>query len=91
MMNQDNIFTIGSTVEFQFNDSHIRDNSYNSFMPEIQKLQTKRSKIVVEKKNKTLLIFKIESKDITAYRASMNEIISFGKIIDNTVSLTEIS
>ena len=91
MMNQDNIFTIGSTVEFQFNDSHIRDNSYNSFMPEIQKQQTKRSKIVVEKKNKTLLIFKIESKDITAYRASMNEIISFGKIIDNTVSLTEIS
>jgi tRNA threonylcarbamoyladenosine modification (KEOPS) complex Pcc1 subunit len=90
-MNQDSLFTIGSTVEFQFNNSHIRDNSYNSFIPEIQKLQTKRSKIVIEKKNKTMLLFKIESNDITAFRASMNEIISFGKIIDSTISITEIS
>jgi len=90
-MNQDTLFTIESTIEFHFNNSNIRDNSYNSFIPEIQKLQTKRSKIIIEKKNMTNLLFKIESNDITAFRASINEIISFGKIIDSTISLTEIS
>ncbi len=90
-MNQDTLFTIESSIEFRFTNSDIRDNSYNSFMPEIQKLHTKRSKIVIEKKNKTNLLFKIESNDITAFRASINEIVSFGKIIDSTISLTEIS
>ena len=71
-MNQDNSFSINTTVELLFNDSQIRDISYNSFIPEIQKLQTKRSSIVIEKKNKNMLLFKIKSRDITAFRASMN-------------------
>ena len=90
-MNQDKSFSINTTVELLFNDSQIRDISYNSFIPEIQKLQTKRSSIVIEKRNKNLLLFKIKSRDITAFRASMNEIISFGKIIDNTIKLANIS
>ncbi|MHA2393448.1 MAG: KEOPS complex subunit Pcc1 [Promethearchaeota archaeon] len=90
-MNQKNSFSINTVVELLFNDSQIRDISYNSFIPEIQKLQTKRSSIVIEKKNKNMLLFKIESRDITAFRASMNEIISFGKIIDNTIKLANIS
>jgi tRNA threonylcarbamoyladenosine modification (KEOPS) complex Pcc1 subunit len=90
-MNQKNSFSINTVVELLFNDSQTRDISYNSFIPEIQKLQTKRSSIVIEKKNKNMLLFKIESRDITAFRASMNEIISFGKIIDNTIKLANIS
>ncbi len=90
-MNQTTLFTIESTIELNFENSHLRDISYNSFIPEIKKLQTNRSKILVEKKNQHQLVFQIESNDITAFRASMNEIVSFGKIIENTVQLPEIS
>ena len=90
-MNQNNIFSIGSIIELKFNDPQTRDISYNSFIPEIEKLQTKRSKLEIEKKNHNILLFMIESNDITAFRASINEIISFGKIIDNTVRITEIT
>ncbi len=90
-MNQTTLFTIESTIELNFENSHRRDISYNSFIPEIKKLQTNRSKILVEKKNQHQLVFQIESNDITAFRASMNEIVSFGKIIENTVQLPEIS
>ncbi|MFW9823430.1 MAG: KEOPS complex subunit Pcc1 [Candidatus Thorarchaeota archaeon] len=90
-MSQNETFSIRSWIELKFNNSEIRDLSYNSFIPEIQKLQTNRSKVFLEKKNSDLLIFKIEGSDITAFRASINEIISFGKIIDNTIKITEIS
>ncbi|MFX0029743.1 MAG: KEOPS complex subunit Pcc1 [Candidatus Hermodarchaeota archaeon] len=89
-MNQTNVFKIQSTIEFDFNKSDLRDYSYNSFIPELNKLKTNRSNVSLTKKNKYKLIFKIESNDITAFRASINEIISFGKIIDNTLQLTDI-
>lgn len=90
-MNNNKLFTIESIIELKFNDSQIRDISYNSFYPEIKKLQTNRSKVLVEKQHDCKLVFKVESNDITAFRASMNEIISFGKIIDNTLQIAEIS
>ena len=90
-MSQNKIFSIESCIEFKFNDSETRDISYNSFIPGIEKLQTNRAKVFVEKRNSNILIFKIKSNDITAFRASINEIISFGKIIDNTIEITEIS
>ncbi|MFX1346388.1 MAG: KEOPS complex subunit Pcc1 [Promethearchaeota archaeon] len=90
-MNKNNFYTIDSIIELKFTDSQIRDISYNSFYPEIKKLQTNRSKVLVEKQNDCKLIFKVESSDITAFRASMNEIISFGKIIDSTLEIAEIS
>jgi tRNA threonylcarbamoyladenosine modification (KEOPS) complex Pcc1 subunit len=90
-MSKNKIFSIKSCIELKFNDSKIRDISYNSFNPEIKKLQTNRSIVLVEKKNPNILVFKIKSNDITAFRASINEIISFGKIIDNSISITEIS
>ncbi|MHA2038324.1 MAG: KEOPS complex subunit Pcc1 [Promethearchaeota archaeon] len=90
-MNQNSIFSITSSIELKFNNSEMRDISYNSFIPGIEKLQTNRSKVLIEKKNSNILIFKIESNDITAFRASINEIVSFGKIIDNTIRITEIS
>ncbi len=86
-MNHKSFFSIKSTIELIFNDPSSRDISYNSFIPEIKKLQTKRSILSIEKK-KTSLFFKIESNDITAFRASINEITSFGKIIENTLKIT---
>ena len=88
-MNQNSNFTLKSTIEFQFKNSHIRTISYNSFLPDLKKLQTKRSKILIEKKDSNNVVFNVESKDITAFRASINEIISFGKIIENSLKIID--
>ena len=85
-MNQNNPFTIKATVELKFIDSKTRDISYNSFLPELDKLNTKRSKIKMEKKE-NLLIFHIESSDITAFRASISDIIGLGRIVEDTLKL----
>ena len=60
-------------------------------LPEFNKLQTKRSKVIMEKKNDTSLIFRIRSNDITAFRASINEIISFGKVVTNSFEIVDSS
>lgn len=88
-MNQNKSFSIKSKIEFQFNTKQIRDISYNSFFPEFNKLQTKRSKVSMEKKNDCSIIFEIKSNDITAFRASINEIISFGKVIANSLNIID--
>ena len=85
-MNQTNLFSIKATIELKFTNSKTCDISYNSFLPEFDKLTTKRTKIKIEKKE-NLLIFHIESSDITAFRASINDIISFSKIVENTLKL----
>jgi tRNA threonylcarbamoyladenosine modification (KEOPS) complex Pcc1 subunit len=90
-MSNNNLFSIESTIEFKFDSSKIRDISYNSFLPEFKKLQTKRSQICMEKKNENNIIFDIKSNDITAFRASINEIISFGKVITNSLKIVESS
>ena len=88
-MNKNNFFSIKSKIEFRFNNTRIRDLSFNSFLPEFQRLKTKRSKISIEKKNDFSIIFEIISNDITAFRASINEIISFGKIITDSIMIVD--
>ncbi len=88
-MNRTNYFTIKATIEIIFKNPQLRDISYNSFSPEFKRLQTKRSVVLMEKKSNNSLSFQIESQDITAFRATFNEIISFGKIIDNTLKITD--
>ncbi|NHJ23370.1 MAG: hypothetical protein EAX89_02255, partial [Candidatus Lokiarchaeota archaeon] len=60
--------------------------AYNSYLPEFNIKKSKRSKIRLERKE-NLLIFNVKSEDITAFRASINEIISFGKIIEKSLLL----
>jgi len=88
-MSDNNYYTIKSTVEFNFKNSRLCEISYNSFLPELEVKKSKRSKISMEKKDSSL-IFKIESKDITAFRATINEIVGFGKIIDNSLRIAHI-
>jgi len=85
-----NYYSIHSTIKLEFSNSQIRDFSYNSFLPEMSntKTKTKRSKVKMEK-NSNSLIFSIESSDITAFRASVSDIIGLGKIIENTLNLCE--
>ncbi|MEJ2296275.1 MAG: hypothetical protein P8Y23_16120 [Candidatus Lokiarchaeota archaeon] len=35
------------------------------------------------------LIFTVQSNDITAFRANVNEIISFGKVVDQSIYISE--
>jgi len=88
-MSQTNPFSINSIIELKFNSSKIRDISYDAFLPEFKKLQTKRSTVSMEKKHKNYIIFTISSTDITAFRASVNEIISFGKVIANSLKIVD--
>ncbi|MBD3194646.1 MAG: hypothetical protein GF317_06305 [Candidatus Lokiarchaeota archaeon] len=82
-MNDKNSFSITSSIEFTFKESEMRNIAYTSFLPEYNKLKSTRSQTIMKKKNGDVLLFNIESKDITAFRASMNDVISFGKIIES--------
>jgi len=88
-MNQSDLFTIRSTVSFVFKNAQMLDLSYNSFLPELIKHQAKetRSKVVMEKKDKNSLVFFVESTDITAFRASINDIIGFGRILEGVINI----
>ncbi len=88
-MSKKDYFTIKSTIEFKFETSQIRDISFNSFLPEFKRLKTKRSEISMEKKENLNIIFEIRSSDITAFRASVNEITSFGKIITDSIKIVD--
>jgi len=88
-MSTNNYFSIESTIKLKFDTSQIRDISYKSFLPEFNKTQTKRSQISMEKKNDNSILFVIKSNDITAFRASINEIISFGKVITDTLKIID--
>ena len=83
-----NYFSIQSTIKLLFKNSELCVFCYKAFYPELNSIESKRSTISMEKKDKSL-IFSIESKDITAFRASVDEIISFGKVINNTIHISE--
>ena len=80
-------YSIKSSINFYFKTSEIRDISFNTFLPEFNKITSKRSKLIMEKEGENNLKFYIESNDITAFRASINEIITFGKIFENIIDL----
>ncbi len=85
-MNKNNLLLIRSTLEFQFKTLELCNYSYNSILPEFKVQKSKRSTISL-KKEENSLIFSIESKDITAFRATINDIISFGRIFDGVLNI----
>ena len=87
-MSQKSYYSVKSTLELVFDNSQTRDYSYNSYLPEFKRLQTARSKVMMEKGNQSLH-FSIESEDITAFRASISDIIALGKIINDAIELCE--
>jgi tRNA threonylcarbamoyladenosine modification (KEOPS) complex Pcc1 subunit len=89
-MSQTSLVSIISSIEFVFEDAKTRDSSYNSYLPELDRAKTERSKISMKKNPNNVLIFHIESKDITAFRSSISDVIGFGKIIDNLLKISKI-
>ncbi|MFX0011250.1 MAG: KEOPS complex subunit Pcc1 [Candidatus Hermodarchaeota archaeon] len=86
MIHKKNAFQINSKILLQFTNNKLCEIAYKSYIPEFKE-SSKRSKITLQIKDKDL-IFIIKSKDITAFRAALNEIISFGKIFEKSVQLT---
>ena len=86
-MGNESLFTIKSTVEIKFSNSQLCEIAYNSYIPEFNIKKSKRSEVKLEKLNESL-IFTIESEDITAFRAAINEIVSFGKIVEGYYSMS---
>ena len=85
MIHKKNAFHINSRIFLQFTNNKLCEIAYKSYIPEF-KGSSKRSKMTLQMKDKDL-IFIIKSKDITAFRAALNEIISFGKIFEKSVQL----
>jgi tRNA threonylcarbamoyladenosine modification (KEOPS) complex Pcc1 subunit len=81
-------FNIKSKIELKFNNSEIRDIAFNAFSPDLIKSNSRRSNLSIEKEDLSL-VFYIDSEDITAFRASINDVISFGKVIENTLKLCQ--
>ncbi|MBY9008000.1 MAG: hypothetical protein KGD63_14760 [Candidatus Lokiarchaeota archaeon] len=86
-MKKQNDCSIKSSIEFYFNNTKNRDISFITFLPEFNKINSKRSRITMEKEGENYLKFYIDSNDITAFRASINEIITFRKIYENIIEL----
>ena len=87
-MEKSTSFKIKSTIEILFKNPDLCTISYNSFLPEFNIQKSKRSKISLQKQEKSL-IFQIESNDITAFRASINEIISYGRILEGVLKIVK--
>ncbi|TFG00104.1 MAG: hypothetical protein EU541_03270 [Promethearchaeota archaeon] len=88
-MSSQKSYSIESTITFNFDNSDLRDFSFKAYHPELEIFKTDRSNIIMSKKDSRNLEFKIKSRDITAFRASINDIISFGKVFEGVSSLCE--
>jgi tRNA threonylcarbamoyladenosine modification (KEOPS) complex Pcc1 subunit len=88
MSHSKSVFSIQSTIKFTFKNSDLCSYCYNAFNPELNSFEFKRSNLLMEKKDNSL-IFTVKSNDITAFRASVNEIISFGKVVDQSIYISE--
>ena len=85
-MENHNIFSIESQIIVQFTNSNTCDIAHQSLLPDLNAKSSIRSQIKVEKEAKSL-IFRIKSLDITAFRASINEIINFFRIYENILEI----
>ena len=85
-MKQKGPFFIKTRIELVFSNPELSRFAYNSFLPDLNSKKSNRSVINVKLSDKTLLFY-IKSRDITAYRASINEIINLGKIIEDTIEI----
>ena len=85
-MKQKGPFFIKTRIELVFSNPELSRFAYNSFLPDLNSKKSNRSVINVKLSDKALLIY-IKSRDITAYRASINEIINLGKIIEDTIEI----
>jgi tRNA threonylcarbamoyladenosine modification (KEOPS) complex Pcc1 subunit len=85
-MKQNKPFHIKSKIELVFSNPELSNFAYNSFLPELRSKRSNRSVINVKLSNESLFFY-IKSRDITAYRASINEIINLGKIVEDTIEI----
>ena len=86
-MGNKNTFSIESRVKINFSNSELCNTAYQSILPDFNTKSSHRSQISLEKKDSSL-IFHIESIDITAFRASISDIINFVRIMNDITEIT---
>ena len=79
-------FFIKSKIELVFSNPELSKFAYKSFLPDLSSKRSSRSVINVKLSNESLFFY-IKSRDITSYRASINEIINLGKIVEDTIEI----
>jgi tRNA threonylcarbamoyladenosine modification (KEOPS) complex Pcc1 subunit len=82
-MNIDPRLSIKSQI---FSGAELCDFAEKSFSPELKKRKSTRSEINIQKSGNSLK-FLITSRDVTAFRGSISEIIHFGKIIEKALDI----
>ncbi len=87
-MNEISNLSVKASIILKFKTEKVRDISFNSFLPEFKKLSSKRSRVSMEKQNNSI-VFHIRCSDITAFKATVSDIIGFGKIITDSLKLIE--
>ena len=85
-MKQESPFFIKSKIELVFSNPELSRFAYKSFLPDLRSKRSSRSVINVKLSNESLFFY-IKSRDITAFRASINEIINLGKIVEDTIEI----
>ncbi len=82
---------IFNTITFRFENPNNASIFYNSFLPEFEDMPLKRSKweICHPDQNLNEIIFKIQSEDATAFRATINSLVQFANIVEKTINLTK--
>ncbi|MBD3354183.1 MAG: hypothetical protein GF364_22060 [Candidatus Lokiarchaeota archaeon] len=56
----------------------------NSFTPELKTMPTRRSKLVISQE-KSKILFQINAKDVTAFRATINSVLQFSNVVTKTI------
>ena len=79
-----------NSIKFQFVTDENANIFYTSFMPEFVDMPMKRSKwsISPPSPDSNEIIIEIESEDATAFRATINSLIQFAYVVEETINLT---
>ena len=80
MQENNSEWIIDCTFSIKFDTEQDASIFYNSYIPEHGKIPKKRSEISLHQSTDKI-IFAINAKDVTAFRATINSILQFGNVV----------
>ena len=81
--------TINAEISVKFADSKTAEIFFNALYPETLKTFTDRSKISIRKEEDSLE-FKIDAKDVTAFRATINSYLIWMRVLHSISAVVDI-
>ncbi len=80
MQDEKTNWVINCSLSLKFDTKEDAIIFYTSFMPEHGRIPRNRTKVALKQSGENI-IFTIQAKDITAFRATINSILQFGNIV----------